>query len=118
MVASWPASLPPLPNRQGFRRRPKSRILGFDTDVGPGKRRLRSSILIRLHDVPFTMTWAQRSAFETWFVATISSGVSSFTWVDPVTSTSTRWRFDKDAPYEIVPQGDIWLVTCKLEQIT
>lgn len=114
----WPSTLPQRPLSDGFSRQPRDPVLGFDTEVGPGKRRTRSGF--RIYDVAatFRLNSAQLTTFNTFFETTIGFGAKVFTWVDPLDNVSHRWRFNRSKPYSMSNRGgDITDVACNLERI-
>lgn len=118
-TAAWPAGLPTVPERSGYARRPKPSVIAFGTEVGPGKRRRRSSVRETLVECVLSLTLAQRATFETFFRDTIADGALPFTMADAVDGASVKWLFDPADPYVFVPQGAThWRLTLKLERLS
>lgn len=118
-LAQWPATLPDKPFRAGFERRPKPAVIAFGTEVGPGKRRRRSSIRMKLENLVFDIDVDQIATFETWFETAIGDGSFPFTWVDPIGSVASRWQFDATDPYRLTCKGGRrWALACKLERLS
>lgn len=118
-TAAWPGGLPTVPERAGYARRPKPAVIAFGTEVGPGKRRRRSTVRQILVECVLSLSLAQRATFETFFRDTVADGSLPFTMVDPVDGSSRTWLFDASEPYVLTPQGAThWRLTLKLEQLS
>lgn len=116
---SWPSTLPQRPQSDGYERRPKSSVIAFETEVGPGKRRRRSSVRMMLVSATFRIDGSQLSTFETFFRSTLADGTLVFQWADPVDGGSYLWQFDKSEPYRVSNKGaDIYDVSCRLERLS
>lgn len=96
----WPTTLPQCPLRSKTRS-PKSNVIAFGTEVGPGKLRRRSTARGQLMSMKFRITTAQVAIFENFFQDSLSDGALSYTWPDPVTGASASWRFDPSGPYSL-----------------
>jgi hypothetical protein len=114
---TWPATLPQLPQRNGFQRRPKPSVIAFGTEVGPGKRRRRSAARTIPISARFQIDVGLIPTFETFFHVTLADGALPFSWTDPVTGDAAAWLFDDSDPYDLAPAlGRLWDLTTRLER--
>lgn len=106
-MAVWPVALPKpvYPDiREGA---PIGAVLATPTDVGPGKRRLRSTATVTPFSLVFApVTEAMLEDFSSFFTATLGMSVLSFDMDHPITGTSQTWRFSAEDAYNISPIGD------------
>lgn len=115
-MTDWPATLPANPRRSGLTRQPRPNIVSFGTEVGPGKRRRRSTARTKLWGLQFFMTATQLATFESFFEDDLKDGALSFNWVDPADSTTWSLLFDADNPYSVTPVSGVeFLVSCNFE---
>jgi len=116
MAATWPATLPQHPRRNGFSRSPRPNIVAFGTEVGKGKRRRRSTARSQLWTLQFIMTADQVEDFEAFFNDDLEDGALEFEWVYPMTGATWRFTFDTDQPWSIAPLSGVEsLVSLSLE---
>ena len=91
-MASWPAS---LPQHQfvGLSIEDDPGVIEFAVDLGPAKRRRRSSKTRRYVRTDIELTGTQLAVFETFYETTLTSGTLSFDWEHPTTDQTAEFRF-------------------------
>ncbi|APZ53749.1 hypothetical protein [Salipiger abyssi] len=100
-MPEWPADIPFFTSKSGYRHSgPDGHILRSDMDVGPAKRRRRTSAAPE----PFAgkidrLSQAQLAAFKAFYRVALADGVLSFDATDPLTGETRRYAFD--GPYQV-----------------
>ena len=112
-MASWPVTLPQYVDQDSFSETIQDPVIRTAMDSGPQKARLRYTAVPEQYTIAMTLTSDQRTAFLTFFKATIHYGVDEFTWVHPVTQAAAYCRFT--APYNLVPDGLDFKLTISME---
>lgn len=118
-MPEWPIALPKPIFDQIQIAAPINGVKSTETDTGPGKRRRRSSAVIRPVSLAFApVSAAGLSLFESFFDTDLGAGVHRFTMDHPIYETSATWRFSKEDHYQIVPIGeDAYQLSISLELI-
>lgn len=99
-MPSWPLDLPVAPLVSGFQIQPKSNVIAFGTEVGPGKLRRRTTARTTVYTGTFLLTEDQRQSFVAFFQDDIEDGALSFSYNDVVDGTAT-FRFEPGSPYSL-----------------
>jgi hypothetical protein len=116
-MPTWPVALPQKPLLSGLARSPKSNVVAFGTEVGPGKQRRRSTARMQVWSLQFSLTDAQRATFESFFEDDLSDGALAFDWEDPVTESAASWKFSVQNPFNLTPRGGArWTLAVNLEK--
>src|ERR1035437_8610620 len=92
MTAAWPA-VSSKAQVGGFTEAPERNIAEFQPDVGPPKRRRRSSITNDLISFSQWYNSADWDTIRTFYRTTLLDGVSPFTMNHPRTGNSQTWIF-------------------------
>lgn len=117
-MVNWPATLPQDFLRESFVRTPRSRLLAFATDAGPGKVRRRSTARTKSHQGALQLTLEQARMFEEFFEETLQDGAMPFGWTDPVTGDFASWRFDTSDPYSLRELAeDLWALSISIVRL-
>ena len=114
-MATWPATLPQEPLREGFSETFTDTSIRTDMAVGPAKTRRRTSTGVKKYEVSFYMTSTEVDILETFYDNTLGSGTTEFSWEHPRTKDSESWRFT--GPPEISSWGIGYRVVFGLEQM-
>lgn len=116
-MSDWPATLPALPLREGYKETLPKLTIRSSMDVGPAKVRRRGGANVRKHEVSMDMTGAQVEIFDVFFLEECAGGALPYNYLKPRTGVQAQFRFD-EAPPEIVNiGGDNWNVSFKLEEL-
>ena len=101
MTPVWPASLPQLPDRDGWKGGPIDQRAIFQPDYGPPILRRRTTASVIQYDVLFrSLTMDQRNTFIDFDENDLSGGVLSYEWIEPMTVTNRLWLIGAgDPPY-------------------
>lgn len=91
-MATWPASLP-LPLMSGLSYAPRDQGITTQMQVGPPKRRRRSSADVVDYAAPVQFTGAQVATFRTFFSTTLAGGTLPFDLPDPTTGATVSMMF-------------------------
>lgn len=116
----WPSGLPQRPLAQGYKEGFGSGRMVTPMEVGPAKRRLRTTASPRDLDVVYKVDAAQLETFRTFYETTIARGTLTFDLPHPRTGTMTPVAFrddDRDNPaiVDLQAQGLYWHVRLGLE---
>lgn len=84
-MVDWPATLPDSPLIEGFEEEDPDLVLKSETDVGPGKRRLRGTAGLGRMMYPLMLTTEQRAALLDFYRTDLARGVLSFNLTHPIT---------------------------------
>lgn len=106
-MASWPGTLPSFILREGFSEGFKDLVLRSAMDVGPKKKRLRSTAAPEPNTYPVELTSAQVDIFKTWFyddATGVAGGSLNFTMTNPRTGNTDTYGFTK-TPDPVTPSG-------------
>lgn len=98
-MATWPASLPQLPNSSGFKDEAIDQAVRTKMDTGPGKARRRYTSTRSKVAVSLWITVAQYTTLETFYNTTLAGGTATFTWVNFIDSASATYRFTQPPAY-------------------
>ena len=107
MANVWPTadSFPQKPLLAGASESdPQGVTIETEMDVGPGKKRNRSTSGYERHGYMFKMTATNKVAMKVFYAATCSFGASVFEWDHPETATTEEWRFVSPPSY--IPLGN------------
>lgn len=93
-MATWPASLPQRPLQDGYSEELENVVISSGVDIGPAKKRRRTSAGVVKFSLSFLMTSTQLATFKTFFETDISYGAVKFTFPDPASQVSSDFRID------------------------
>lgn len=85
-VPVWPASLPQALITDGYGQQAPSTIIATQMDVGPGKRRRRTSAGVQPVQGQIVVTEEQLEMLREFFHKDLGDGALRFRWIDPVSS--------------------------------
>ncbi len=111
---AWPVSLPQCALR-GVQRASQPNVIEFGTEVGEGKARLRSTMIIQRVTASVVLTEAQALIFEDFWNHDVAQGALSFTMNDPRRGTTHTWRIE--GGYNLSEQGGKQVLTMTLKRI-
>jgi hypothetical protein len=114
-MATWPVSLPQMPLYNGLSVQPEKNRVDFWTDVGPGKRRRRSTARSQIMPVKFNMTEAQRAVFKAFYEDDTADGSLPFTWTDPFEDESASFYFETE-PVTVPLAADVYEVSFQVRR--
>lgn len=109
-MANWPASLEQCPVL-GWSESPVSNIVEFQTDVGPPKRRRRSSNAGSNVYAEYKLNHTDLATFWTFYQTTIADGVLSFSISNPRTGAAVTAYF-VDAPEVRQEASQLYILSC------
>lgn len=113
---TWPATLPSGPLLDQYEEQPPDLTIRTEMEAGPDKVRRRMTDSVRPMKCRFSMTSAQVTILDGFFVTTLSGGASRFNWTHPRTGSSDEFRFRKRPAYR--PEGGgYWEVEVELEKM-
>jgi len=122
-MASWPATLPQFVLRDGFSEGFKDVVQRSQMDIGPKKKRMRSTAAPEPNTYPVELTSAQVDIFKTWFedtadaVGGVAFGSLSFTMTNPRTGSTDTYGFAK-TPDPVTPSGyNTYILILPLEKL-
>lgn len=93
MAELFPGSLTEKFNTQGFSVDVGETKVRSNTDIGPFKVRARFTDGIDGYRVSFDFTKDELAIFKDWYKTTLSNGVKTFLFLDPLTDTTEEFRF-------------------------
>lgn len=93
-MATWPASLPQRPLQDGYSEELENVVITSGVDIGPAKKRRRTSAGVVKFNLGFLMSSAQLATFKSFFETDISYGAIKFTFPDPTTQVNADFRMD------------------------
>lgn len=113
-MATWPTTLPQEFPEDGFNLVLADNVIRSSMDIGPAKIRRRTTSNVTKLTGTLILDTTQLTAFETFYITTISYGSVYFTWVHPLTNASCTMRFTEPPSY--TPAGGSYTrVDMKLE---
>lgn len=114
-MPSWPGSLPQKPLFDTWNESPADNLVRFQPDVGPEKRRRRTTRGRKVVSCQFLMTGAEVAVLDTFYETTLQDGALAFDWDHPRTDVNKSWAFTE--PYDLVCVGpDDYRITVKLSE--
>ena len=113
-MAAWPGTLPALWTADGYQERDADNIIKSAPDVGPSKRRRRSTAAVRRVECVVDLTDAQRATLRTFYAQTCAHGALSFTRTD-AHGTVRTFYFDAPPQYSYLSY-DWWQARLMLEE--
>lgn len=117
-MITWPLALPQCPLRGTPTRQPKSNVIAFGTEIGPGKVRRRSSAGGVSTGATYLMTGAQLGILEAFYGDDLADGSLSFRMSDPISGADADWRFSPGQPWQAAEAGpDLWRVALQFERL-
>jgi hypothetical protein len=121
-MASWPGTLPPVPQIRGYEEKTPANVIRTEMEVGPAKVRRRTTGGIRPHKMLFNMTQAQVELFDEFLGAVLADGALAFDYAHPRTGTTVRFRIIPPVTYTLerpATGGDagVWWVSLDMEQL-
>lgn len=116
-MAEWPATLPDNFMAQGYTESPGQNVLETPMEVGPPKRRRRSTAARRPITGKMHMTDAQVEILDAFYEDDCGSGALPFTWTHPRTGAAATFYFKAQTPPKYANiGGDEWEVSIELEK--
>lgn len=112
-MAAFPPSLPP-PALGSFTESPADNSISTSMDIGPAKKRRRSTVAPKPMAFTLLLTRAQVATLFTFYETTTFSGVDSFTIEHPRTLATVTARFTAP-PSCREREGVIWDTSISLE---
>ena len=97
-MATWPGSLPQEPIYQGYQETSPDLVVSTQMDDGAPKRRKYTTANTYPIQMRFFMTDTQKATHDTFFQTTVNGGADSFTFTDPITSSSITVAY-------MIPEG-------------
>lgn len=118
-MVDWPASLPQTPLQDGYSEELQNVIISSQPDIGPAKLRKRTSAGVKKYNLSFLMSSTQYNTFITFFEGDANYGATKFNFDDPISGTSSEFRFDIQAgPPSVTPlSGGQYRVTFPAEKL-
>lgn len=113
-MATWPSSLPQEFPEEGFSLTLPDNLLRTTMDVGPAKVRRRTTSNVTKVQGSMLLSTTDLAAFQTFYITTLSYGVTQFTWVHPITGVACDMRFTEPPKYSPA-SGDYVDVQMSLE---
>lgn len=104
MSVNWPAALPSV-NLTGWKYQRKSSILKSDMEIGPPKRRKRSTSHWAVLTGTLDLTQAQFEAFAAFVETDLKGGIEYINWPDFISGTT------KPAALSVDSKGELYTVT-------
>jgi hypothetical protein len=105
MAATWPITLEQLLNESGFAIEfPKSWIES-ETDIGPKKRRRRTTQTYEKLSCSILMEKSLYTTFKNFYDVTLSGGTLPFEFAHPITQVTTEYKMDVP---QISPAGGLY----------
>jgi len=112
---TWPSTLPQAPLARSFREQPGRNVVTTEMEVGPPKRRPRSTATVKRFSMTFLMTGDEVDIFETFYQDTAKQGTIPFDFTHPRTQQTIELSIADDPIYRTV-DGLNYQVTVRLEQ--
>jgi len=91
-AALWPSTLPQCPSMP-LSETPQPNVVSFKPEVGPPKKRRRSTAKGVLTECTFRMNNSQVLTFDTFYSTTLADGSLPFQWAHPRTKVNYNWMF-------------------------
>lgn len=103
MAVAWPGSLQEYINESGFGIQFGESAITTDMDVGPPKKRARSTRSVDVYDCTITIHRNDYVTFRNFYKTELNQGVSRFNYDHPLTGVETEFQFV--SPPRIIPLG-------------
>ena len=116
MPATWPASLPQVPNARGYSEAPPDSTIRTSMGYGPDKVRRRTTANARVFVAPLIVNKTQVATLDAFYLDTLGGGVDEFDWVNPRTGSAATLRFQASPQYTNIG-ADEYSVTLSLEEL-
>ena len=113
-IPVWPSSLPQELITDGYGQQAPNTIIATQMDVGPGKRRRRTSAGVQPVQGQIVVTEAQLDTLRTFFRTSLGDGALRFSWADPVSGSPVEMRFTEPPQWSARTSG-IYTVSLALE---
>lgn len=107
MIPIWPANLPQRPSVRDFTGSPLNAVASFAPEDGPSIDRPKVTAETWVYGATFErLTFAQRTAFLTFWRDALKRGALAFAWPDPVEGTVWTWKIrgGRERAFELVPR--------------
>ena len=116
-MPTWPTAgdFPQLPSQEGFEEEIPENVFTSNMDVGPAKKRRRTTANVGKFKMKWELTLAQVATLKTFYITTLASGALSFDMDHPITGVSGTFRFGK--PPKISSRGSEWFAMAEMEQL-
>ena len=114
----WPATLPDLVERVGYRETLRSAAIASKMESGRKKRRRRFTTAPKPIDAPIALTLTEMGTFETFWENDLAFGALPFDHKVASTGNNVTFAFrDPEKPPEFTPEAGakLWRVTLQLE---
>ena len=103
MAEQWPATLQDVANREGFSMQFGEETVTTEMEVGPPKKRRRTTKRIDTFPISIDMTFDEYSTLNTFYDVTLAGGVKTFNFTHPLTQLESEFQFVN--PPTINPKG-------------
>ncbi len=116
-LSPWPAGLPADPMAQGYDEAFGDNVLRTAMEVGPPKKRPRSTAAVKPLRVTFDLSRTQVASLQAFYEATLGQGALNFAWTHPRTGAAIEVGFRTPPQIRIAPgsHGERWDAVCELE---
>lgn len=94
----WPVTLPQYVNQDGYTQKRISGKIETEMDTGPAVMRNRFTATPVVFNLAITMTNAEVTVLENFYVTTCKNGTEEFTWLHPRTGAGAVMRFIGEPP--------------------
>lgn len=115
MTAAWPSTLPDYVLQQGYDEKWGSTSISTSMEIGPAKKRNRTTAGIDRFQVQLLLTSDEVDALKIFWKTTVARGTLPFTWVNPREQTAVTFRFLGDDAPDIKPSNDSFVASFALE---
>ena len=113
-MATWPASLPQLPDTNGFSDIPQSTVIRSGMD-GLTKHRTRFTAAVHIVSESYVITRAQADTIGAFFRDDLDNGGIEFDKPDFLYGGTSVYQFTE--PYDLTPiGGEMWSLSISLEK--
>lgn len=113
-MPTWPGTLPIAPLLDNFRETVPDTVLRTEMEQGPAKLRQRTMAAVRTLAVSYLLDKTQVTALETFYLTTLSGGITPFDFAHPRTAATVSCRFVKPPEYTTT-NGNFFKTTLELE---
>lgn len=113
-MATWPSTLPQLPDRDGYSDQLQKITLRTEMDQGVAKSRRRFTAAARDRSISLLLTTAQTLDLDQFYLDNASL---TWDWINPRGGGVVSYRFKDRAPKYAYVGGDMWRATIDLEQM-
>lgn len=113
-MTAWPGNVPYKPQSGTLAVQADDNALRFAPDVGPDIRRARYTAVSRRFSFDLLVNKLQLNALRYFYDTTLSNGVTSFDFIDPVLGLSGTFSFAGPIGEQALPAPDLFRVSISL----